>query len=377
MYNLAFAIYSKTFQRLDTGECYSPINGIRIILHPMRERIKCLILKTKYCLYILCIAFVIQLCWSDKEKKSIVCWGDSLTAECKIHVERGIVDRWRYGDTIDLSYPGYLEEALDSKYEVINCGVGGENTLTIAGRQGSIPMFISSDVVFEEGEEEIAIKNEELRSSWDSSLVYPLTQREWKVGCIDHVNPCTIQDKEMIIQCKHSAQTGTINYNYSIKRLGDTSKRAIIKKGTHITPEAARNLRNPYINIFFLGFNGSYNSISEYIAQLKRMIDYGKSERYIVISFHRPNYFFKNVKEMKVMEDSLAQTFKSHFINLRSYMNAEGLKVAGLTATKEDLDSIKKGMVPPQLMCDGLHFNAYGNVVIANLVKSKMKELHY
>lgn len=343
----------------------------------MRERIKRLIHKTKYCLPILCLAGVILLSCSDKEKKTIVCWGDSLTSELKVFIERGMIDKWRYGDSLDLSYPGYLVETLDNEYEVINCGAWGENTLTIAGRQGSIPMFISSDVVFEEGEGEVAIKNEALCSSWDSSLVYPLVHSGWEVGGAHHVNPCNIQDEEMIIKSKHSAKAGTVTYSYSIKRLGDTSKRTVIKKGSHIIPEAARNLRNPYMNIFFLGYNGSYNSISEYIAQMKRMIDYGKSERYIVISFHRPNHFFKNVKEMKVMEDSLAQTFKSHFINLRSYMNAEGLKVAGLTATKEDLDSIKKGMVPPQLMCDGLHFNAYGNMVIANLVKSKMKELQY
>ena len=57
----------------------------------------------------------------------IVCWGDSLT----------------YGSGGNgTSYPSVLEECLRNErmyIPVVNMGIGGENTVTIAGRAGAVP----------------------------------------------------------------------------------------------------------------------------------------------------------------------------------------------------------------------------------------------
>ena len=137
------------------------------------------------------------------------------------------------------------------------------------------------------------------------------------------------------------------------------------------------HLRNQYANIFFVGENGGFRNIDELINQIKTMILYSGSNRYVVISFHKPNNVIKTIPQMKEMEDSLATAFGRHFINLReSFVNC-GLKIAGVEPTQEDLDSLKNGQVPPQLLSDGIHFTDKGYHVIAQLVYDKIKELNY
>jgi hypothetical protein len=138
-----------------------------------------------------------------------------------------------------------------------------------------------------------------------------------------------------------------------------------------------RNLRNKYANVFFIGQNGGFEDTTDLIRQLKAMISYSKSQRYIVISFHKPNHVMKTIPRMKEMEDSLCQSFGKHYINLREYMVTNGLADAGLVPTQKDKDSIAKGQVPPQLMIDGTHFTTLGYKEIATLVYLKMKELGY
>lgn len=325
-------------------------------------------------IFIMC---VVLLGCSTAEKKIIVCWGDSLTMQHKDYGIRGNIKKWLSGNFIDDSYPGFLEEMLGEEYKIINCGVGGENSLTIAARQGSIPMFLNEEVVFESGVDEVSIENDNLRSTWDSTVVAPLHQSRWKEGSPARINPCYVDDKEMFLICQRVECEDSTIFRYSLKRTTKLQDRHVVKKGSLLLTEASKNLRNQYLNIFFVGQNGGFRNTSEYISQLKCMIEYGKTKQYIVVSFHKPNNSVKGIREMKAMEDSLALTFGNHYINLRDYMVTRGLKDASLNATAEDMDSIKQGTVPPQLMTDGTHFNVYGCKLIAGLIADKMRELGY
>ena len=77
-------------------------------------------------------------------------------------------------------------------------------------------------------------------------------------------------------------------------------------------------------------------------------------------------------KRMGEMEDSLLLAFGHSYINLRRHMVNKGLQEAGFLPTQEDKDSIRHGMVPPQLMVDGCHFKKEGYRIIAQLVKQKI-----
>ena len=150
-----------------------------------------------------------------------------------------------------------------------------------------------------------------------------------------------------------------------------------LKEGSIVNTYAMKNLGNKYANVFFIGQNGGFDNTADLIRQLKAMIAYSKSKRYIVISFHNPNGVIKTISRMKEMEDSLNQSFGKHYINLRENMVTRGLADAGLEPTQEDKDSIAKGRVPPQMMTDRTHFTRKGYEEIAKLVFEKMKELNY
>ena len=320
---------------------------------------------------------------SDKPKKEVVCWGDSLTAPHGGKGIKGKVKRFMKGS----EYPEYLIEMLGDDYEVINGGVGGENTLTIMARQGAYPMALAHDVTIFNSDEtkyKMFIGNNDIDafvSTYNGKGVKPLLQGGWDEDSPAQVNPCMIGGKQILLSSEATfwKEKGKykFEYNYFLRPLEEQKATDTLKAGSIITTNAMKNLRNKYANVFFIGQNGGFDDAADLIRQLKAMISYSERNRYIVISFHKPNDPMNSIRRMKEMEDSLQQTFGKHYINLRKYMVKKGLIDAGLFPTQEDRDSIVKGQVPPQLMIDGVHFTIAGYKEIAVLVFKKMKELGY
>lgn len=320
---------------------------------------------------------------TESDQKEIVCWGDSLTTPHNGKSLKGKVKRLLKG----ASYPEHLQEMLGDEYKVINGGVGGENTLTIMARQGAYPMKLAHAITIFNSDEtkyKTFIGNSDLTafvSTYNGKRVTPLLQGGWDEYSPAQVNPCYIDGKSyhLISEAKFWKEEGIYKheYNYYIKPNAKQDKTDTLKAGNVITTYAMQNLREKHANIFFIGQNGGFDDTADLIRQLKAMISHSRSDRYIVISFHNPNIPINSISRMKEMEDSLQQTFGNHFINLRNYMVTRGLADGGLMATKEDLDSIAKGKVPPQLMTDGTHFTSTGYKEIAKLVLEKMKELGY
>ena len=145
------------------------------------------------------IAIVTMLlsCSNDK-KKEIICWGDSLTAP---HANKGIKGKVKSMLNYNLSYPEYLQNILSSDYQIINAGVGGENTLTIMARQGAYPMKLAHDVVIfrsQEREFQTFLGNndiEALVSTYNDKKVTPLVQYGFDDDSPAQINPCRINDK--------------------------------------------------------------------------------------------------------------------------------------------------------------------------------------
>jgi len=312
----------------------------------------------------------------------VVCWGDSLTAPHAGNGIKGTIKKVIKGDD---SYPGILGGLLSSEYEIVNCGVGGENTLTIAARQGSIPMFIAHDIILFPERQEKYIGNEDVKSflsTWDSTTVCPLLQCDWEEGSSAHINPCIIQNESFIIKSKDchykkSKDGYHFRHTYLIEGCSEAKSYDTLKAGSIVYTEASSSFRSPYANIFFIGQNGGFKNTADLIAQYKRMISYGNTDKYIVISFHKPNKPMPTIERMRQMEDSLHNEFGKHYINLRCYFVDHGITDAGLSPTKEDKDSISNGKVPPQLLTDGCHFTTKGYELIAKLVKMKFEELGY
>lgn len=336
------------------------------------------LLKYYWILVLLVIGLVaIDLVKSDKQRKEVVCWGDSLTAPHTRNNIYGIVKRLI---GYDLSYPEYLQKELGNEYEIVNAGVSGETTLTVMARQGAYPMAYSKDVVFHKNKNGALEHNGHITfiSTYNGSPVYPLINDKYIQSSF--VNPCVAGNIKGVIVDKSLTSGKILNnreakYYFEPENDGDTS--IIIKAGTTVGTYAMNNFRGKYANIFFIGTNGGYKNNADLIKQLCSLIEYSNSERYIVISQHIPNAVNNTIPKLIEMEDSLSQRFGKNFINLRNYLVERGLKDAGLKPTKADFDSISKGAVPPQLMKDGIHFTKKGYKLIADLVYDKMQELDY
>lgn len=325
---------------------------------------------------------VLVSCSDDKEKKTVVCWGDSLTAS---HTNgtgyKGMVKGWIKGDD---SYPGVLQDLLGEGYDVVNCGVGGENTLTIMARQGAYPMLLAHDVVlFNDGERKFDtfIGNNDIPtfiSSYDhKSGVFPLLQGGFKEDACARVNPVVIDGKTIMLESQtkfwqNPNKKFEFEFNYLLTPKQKIEKTDTLRKGSIIKTQAMRQLRGAWCNVFFIGQNGGFKNAADLIRQVKAMIKYSRCKHYVVVSFHKPNDVMPTPKRMGEMEDSLQLAFGHSYINLRRHMVNKGLQEAGFLPTQEDKDSISHGMVPPQLMVDGCHFKKECYRIIAQLVKQKI-----
>lgn len=315
-----------------------------------------------------------------EEKKTIVCWGDSLTApQC----DNSIKSSFKHLLGMDYSYPSVLERLVGDNYKVINCGVGGETTLTIMARQGSAPMLLAHDVtIFGKGHEDIpqVVGTQDIPafvSSWGDGrqIVTPLLQNPNSA----QLNPVTIAGRSYELKAESQFwMEGSINHhivnqnNTYIVPIEPSDTSYVLSEGTSVVSNAASTLRDKDVNVFFVGQNGGFTDVADLICQIKTMIAYGRAKQNIVISFHRPNKVIPSPKRMSEMEDSLQTAFGTQYINLRKHMIENGLREADIIGTREDYDSIAKGEVPPTLMVDGTHFTPEAYAIIAKLVRDKI-----
>jgi hypothetical protein len=275
--------------------------------------------------------------------KRIACWGDSLTAQ---------------------GFPAYLQEQLSSiEYGVLNLGVGGESSRTIGARQGGIPMYLKEQIEIPESTDTIVIGD--INNSFVSSenkyyAVKPLLR-----GNNTSVNNCVINDIECVINW-----TG-LTYNdpdgrYTLSRIESGIARLTTENSIVFTG-GMRNFRNFYANIFFVGQNGGYDGYESLTNQIRKMVDFSSSSNYLVIGLHTESKSSREGLELLMKNE-----FGARYINLREYLSTYGLEDAGLTPTEEDLSAIEKGICPPQLLGNGIHFTDIGSNLLAKLVHRRL-----
>lgn len=295
----------------------------------------------------------------EREKiLGIICWGDSLTAGTG-------------GD--GTTYPAVLQQliqdnlipgALSDSYEVevLNMGVGGEDTNTILGRNGAIPFVVAENLVIPAKAEPVEIRFQ----SAAGKAVAPL--RQGTAG-IEWVEMNGVSGELNIDQ--ESYTSSEYSYTFTRKDVGDPVE---IPAGTPILTSGSV-MGTDYLTVIFMGENGGYDTYEELIAQQRAIIEHqmGNKDRFIVIGLHTGT-----AKERADLEAAMKTEYGDKYINLREYMCTEGLKDAGLTPTSEDEEMMEKGMTPASLMIsDQCHFNEYGYKLIGKLIYNRMDELGY
>lgn len=289
-------------------------------------------------------------------KETVNCWGDSLT--------RGV----GVGDSYSKAFPYVLYGLLDGR-EVINCGVGGENTINIASRQGGLPNIVKPFTI-PANASKVEVKLTNIYGGSTGILLQSgsaLDPTTGKYVMTAQINPCSINGVE-----------GTLTYEngkYYFSR-SENGESVIVSRPTPLITYAMKSMRDN-INIIWIGTNGGFTTSAELIECIEAMIDYMSpiNKKYIVIGIH---HLVSTVTEMfETIEKNMAMHFGRHYINERKYMIEYGLSDAGITPTSEDTTAISQGKIPPSLLYDDVHYNDKGYNIIATLASERGKELGY
>lgn len=289
-------------------------------------------------------------------KETVNCWGDSLT--------RGV----GVGNSYSKAYPYVLYGLLDGR-KVINCGVGGENTVNIASRQGGLPNIVKPFTIpANASKAEVKLTNIYGGSTGillqGGSALDPTTDQYVMTA---QINPCSINGVE-----------GTLTYEngkYYFSR-SENGESVIVSRPTPLITYAMKSMRDN-INIIWIGTNGGFTTSAELIECIEAMIDYMSpvNKKYIVIGIH---HLVSTVTEtFETIEKNMAMHFGRHYINERKYMIEYGLSDAGITPTSEDTTAISQGKIPPSLLYNDVHYNDKGYNIIATLASERGKELGY
>ena len=289
-------------------------------------------------------------------KETVNCWGDSLT--------RGV----GVGNSYSKAYPYVLYGLLDGR-KVINCGVGGENTINIASRQGGLPNIVKPFTIpADTNKVEIELTNIYGDSTGillqGGSALDPTTD---KYVMTAQINPCSIKGAEGTLTHENG------KYYFSRSENGES---VIVSRPTPLITYAMKSMRDN-INIIWLGTNGGFTTSAELIENIEAMIDYMTpiNKKYIVFGIH---HLVSTVTEtFETIEKNMAMHFGRHYINQRKYMIEYGLSDAGITPTVEDTTAISQGKIPPSLLYDDVHYNDKGYNIIATLASERGKELGY
>lgn len=269
----------------------------------------------------------------------INCFGDSLTAGTA------------FGNTTP--YPMLLEKITGIKTN--NYGIGGESSHTIAMRIGAHNFFTGEDIQLVEYKNKILLVDEHGLS------VNILRQVKEDTG-VDLINPVTIGDYEGVL-----TRAGEDIFFESKGSLGK------IPKGTKVTTILSQEKYSDAINIFWAGTNDytGLDNVEQVISNIKDMIKYAGSERYIVIGLTALSYMPEVARVNQIME----QEFKEHFYDFRKYL-------LSLDVTDEaDKEDIARGDVPVSLIKAPRYDHVHGNekffALLAGEISRKLKKIKY
>lgn len=290
----------------------------------------------------------------QKIVKTIVCFGDSLTA--------GAGGK---GTT----YESVMQAELGDSYKVINCGVGGESVYPITARQGGVVSFLVNEVSLPKDKTEV-----EIGTKTDSGVhclkldgtevTLPLLLQ----GQGNSVNPCYIDDIPCTLRWSGSSYADT-NGKYFLKSNKELSKihKIVAKSPIYFY---GNTLRNSHALVIWMGQNGGFNTVDELKELYKKVISHSGCPNYVIIGLHGYN---KTTEED--IEKQFKQEFGNHFIDWRNYLLTRALDDANITPTEQDLEDINKGKCPTSLRYDGVHLNATGYTLLAKQILNRFKYL--
>ena len=183
-----------------------------------------------------------------------------------------------------------------------------------------------------------------------------------EAGC----NPCYINGiKGRIIKDK----TDKTHHTFYFSREND-GESFVVSDSSKVITDAMLNRKNDIL-IIDIGYNGGYKDIDDLINQIRMMIDYNESKKYVILGR------VDNQKNYSDIDEAFNMAFGKNFINLREFYINQGLQINGLEANEVDKENIAEGIAPCSLFYDKAHENYFGYYCKAMCVFNKLVELNY
>ncbi len=372
----------------------------------------------------------------DGASRNIVCWGDSMTQG--IGTDERLIDIDGYQRYIYTDYPSTLEDLTGIR--VRNNGIGGEDSVDIATRQGGLSMRTDRDIELSpDGMSEVAFLSDYIDR--DMSFIYYGGHIDYgiygNVVYFDEKYAANVDDdgyskrvslvpeltlyptvyatltSKSIDTTSEAAQTSQAQTSDGAKNAttspstsqesttesesntggshSQSSYSITIPEGTLVNTKEAIDRRND-IMILEIGSNGGWNGdYQEIIRQYDAMIDYSNCPYFIIIGdTDDPGTSDGDIYEDEfdangdyiglgdtAWEATLREAYGDHFINMRTYLIENGLSDCGLSPTVEDLEAAAYGFVSVRLRSDWTHLNSWGYYSKGKAVYEKGVELGY
>lgn len=312
----------------------------------------------------------------------IVCWGDSLTTGSSGNVSYPYTLQ-KYINTYlcDIyDFRSSIENAEDysrlkwSNYKVsipvVNMGAGQEDSATILGRAGVKPYVISQNTVIPGDIQDVTVTF----TSPDGRTVSPLT-----AGGAG-INPVTVGGVEGTLSLVAPASGwGYSSYQFARSEAG---AEVSIPAGTEIIP-AAVGMYTDYIHIVWLGTYDGYRAPVQLVNDVQQLLNRqtANTDRYLVIGpcTISGKWMGNGSGTLDNIDSAMLQAFGSHYVNVRKYLIEDGLRDAGISATKDDTVSLNMGLVPTTFRSNaaGADLNGVAYQLIGKLVYERMDHLGY
>ncbi|WP_404427730.1 hypothetical protein LG296_06795 [Ureibacillus chungkukjangi] len=128
-----------------------------------------------------------------------------------------------------------------------------------------------------------------------------------------------------------------------------------------------------YIPIIFLGQSDNFETKEQMIEHIKLIVNnYNSHEKYLVLGLTSGT-----AKSRMQLESYMASAFGERYVNLRELVSTNGLKIAKLNPTYDDIAAMGVGSVPPSLLSKKENFNEKGNEVIGKIIYDRIQKLGY
>ena len=257
-----------------------------------------------------------------------------------------------------------LLEGLTGK-KVNNYGIFGESSFAVGSRLGALPMTLLAPAFLDgKAGTGIPVAIGDIFKQPVQILEHIQSSGE------DLINPVTIDGIEGTLSRKREVLYFERN---------EDGESVTIPEGTNVYTVLSTKDYSDDINIFWVGTgdHASTDNAIAVISNLHAMIDFTKSERYIVIGLTAKSVM-PQVDEVNKM---LADEFGEHFYDFRSYLLESPAVKEGNVFYEQDMKDIGNGEIPSSLMknpaADHVHGNEKFNSLLGAGLFRKMMSLSY